>query len=167
MTEPSDQPDPRIELMLANIDRAYDRRSFHGTTLRGALRGLKVDVAVWKPAPDRNSIWQLILHAAYWKYIVRRSLTEDTKARFARSPSNFPRVPESPTPAGLKRDIALLGDEHRRMRAAVATVDVTTLERPAKKRGPTRLDLILGIAAHDLYHTGQIQLLKRLYPTQG
>ena len=160
MTADADLP---IELLLANIDRAFDKRSFHGTTLRGALRGLSPDVAAWKAGPKRNSIWALILHTAYWKYIVRRSLTEDAEASFPRSPSNFPHLPSEVSLPALKRDIRLLVDEHRLLREAVAAVPVGTLVNRVSAKGPTRLDLILGIAAHDLYHTGQIQLLKRLH----
>lgn len=155
--------DPRTRLLLTNLDRAYDRRSFHGTTLRGALRGLKVDAASWKPGPQRNSIWELVLHAAYWKYIVRRHLTGDKAANFARSPSNFPHPPEDRTQAALKRDIQLLGAEHTLLREAVAAFPANALERPVGKKSPTPDSLILGVAAHDLYHAGQIQLLKRLH----
>jgi len=157
--------DARVALLLQNLDRAFDARSWHGTTLKGSLRGLQADVACWKPRADRNSIWQLVLHAAYWKYIVRRALTEDEAARFPRSPSNFPRVPEPPTQAALRKDVALLVQEHRRLRDAVAAFPGTRLDRPrGSGRGPTPLTLILGAAAHDLYHAGQIQLLKRLHP---
>jgi len=152
-----------IELLLLNVDRAFDKRSFHGTTLRGALRGLSPDVAGWKAGPERNSIWALILHAAYWKYIVRRSLTEDADASFPRSPSNFPHVPSDVSRPALKRDIQLLVNEHRLLREAVAAAPVATLQNRVRDKSPTRLGLILGIAAHDLYHTGQIQLLKRLH----
>ncbi len=154
--------DPRMDVLLLNLDRAFSKRSWHGTTLRGALRGLKPETAVWKPAPDRNSIWQLVLHAAYWKYIVRRHLTGDGAARFPRSPSNFPALPEESTAANLKRDVRLLADEHRLLRDAVADLAPERLDERAKPTGPAPLDLILGVAAHDLYHAGQIQLLKRL-----
>ena len=116
-------------------------------------------VAEWRPAPDRHSVWELLLHAAYWKYIVRRALTKDKAASFPRSPSNFPHPPAARTPAALKKDIALLVDEHRRLREAVAAVPPSRLTRGK----PRPVDLILGAAAHDLHHGGQIQLLKRLY----
>ena len=45
-----------------------------GATPLGCLRGVQPEQAVWKPAPDRHSIWELVLHIAYWKYAVRRNL---------------------------------------------------------------------------------------------
>ena len=159
--------DPRMKLLLTNLDCAFDHSSFHGATLKGALRGLKAETATWKPGPARNSIWELILHAAYWKYIVRRHLTGQTSTRFPRSPSNFPRLPEAHTQAGLKKDIQLLGAEHQQLRDAIAAFPANDLERTARPRSPTPESLILGIAAHDLYHTGQILLLKRLHAEEA
>lgn len=155
--------DPRTRLLLMNLDRAFERRSFHGTTLKGALRGLAVETAAWKAEPERNSIWELVLHAAYWKYIVRRHLTGDKSTKFPRSPSNFPRPPEESSRAALRRDIRLLTDQHALLREAVVAFPPEALERPSGPTTPTPEGLILGVAAHDVHHAGQIQLLKRLH----
>ncbi len=56
-----------IRLLLDALDEAYDRRSWHGTNLRGSLRGLSRDVLRWRPATDRHNVWELVVHAAYWK----------------------------------------------------------------------------------------------------
>jgi len=154
--------DSRIAVLLLNLDRAFEKSSFHGTTLRGSLRGLDAETAAWKPASDRNSIWQLLLHAAYWKYIVRRHLTGDTDTKFPRSPSNFPAPPTEAIAKSLKRDVRLVVEQHQQLRAAVVDLDPARLEKRLRAKGPRPLDLILGVAAHDLYHAGQIQLLKRL-----
>ncbi|HEY0351427.1 MAG TPA: DinB family protein, partial [Gemmatimonadales bacterium] len=63
-----------IDLLLEMLDQAYNQKGWHGTTLRGALRGLTPKDALWRPAPRRHNIWELTLHAAYWKYAVRRRL---------------------------------------------------------------------------------------------
>ncbi len=60
--------DPQIRLLLRELDQAYDKKAWHGTTLRGSLRGLTVKEARWRPARGRHNIWELVLHAAYWKY---------------------------------------------------------------------------------------------------
>jgi hypothetical protein len=68
--------------LLASLEEAFDRRSWHGTNLRGAIRGLSLDQAAWRPGPARHNIWELVLHAAYWKYAVRRRLTGDKRGTF-------------------------------------------------------------------------------------
>ena len=52
------------QLLLASIDEAYDARSWHGTNLRGSLRGVTREQAAWRPADDRHNIWELTVHAA-------------------------------------------------------------------------------------------------------
>jgi hypothetical protein len=48
---------PEIEQLLAIVDAAYNRHSWHGTNLRGSIRGLTPAVAAWRPAPSRNILW--------------------------------------------------------------------------------------------------------------
>lgn len=149
-----------LPLLLDHLERAYRGPSWHGTALRGTLRGVTPPRALWQPGPDRNSIWQLLLHAAYWKYTVRRRLTGERRGSFPRAPADFPAVPDPADAKAWRRDLALLDDEHEQLITAVRALDATTLER---RRGSWRLiDYVLGAASHDLYHAGQINLLKRL-----
>ena len=52
-------------MLLDSLDEAFDRKSWHGPNLRGAIRGVTAAQAVWRPAGDRHNIWELTLHAAY------------------------------------------------------------------------------------------------------
>jgi len=99
-------PASRVELLsiLALIDEAFDARAWHGPTLRRAVSGVTPAQAMWRPAPGRHNILEVVAHAAYWKHEVRWRLRGRDTAAFT----------------------------------------------------------IRGIAAHDLYHAGQIQLLRRL-----
>jgi hypothetical protein len=157
---------PEIKLLLALLDEGYDRPGWHGPNLRGALRGLSAGAAAWKQAPDRNSIWQIALHCAYWKYAVQRRLTgEGRRGSFPRSPSNWPDIPVRPDGASWKADLALLDAQHRRLRETVAAFPS---ERLSKRLGrSTAARLIYGIAAHDLYHAGQVRLLIKLSDGKG
>ncbi len=159
------ETDRSIELLLRIVDEAFDRRGWHGATLKGSLRGLKPETACWRPGPKRHNIWELILHTAYWKYIVRRRLTRDKTISFPRRPSDWPSPPEEPTAKQLKADIMLLRDEHQLLREAIRGFPASQLNRRAPESQWTYAQHIHGIAAHDLHHTGQIQLLKRLIPS--
>ena len=140
------------KLLLASIDEAYDVRSWHGTNLRGALRGVTREQAAWRAADDRHNIWELMVHAAYWKYDIRRRLTGEKGRSFALEGSL----------AEWRADLALLQREHERLRQAVAAFPEARWTRKAPGK-PFHFDgLVRGVAAHDLYHAGQIQLLKRL-----
>lgn len=158
------------EVLLDLLDEAYDRRSWHGTNLRGSLRGLTREVAAWRPHPERHNIWELVVHAAYWKYAVRRRLTGEKRGSFPLEGSNWWVRPVANTDAEWRNDLALLAGEHRALKGAVQARAAATLARRAPGSAFTYGALIRGAAAHDLYHAGQVQMLKRLAgrePTRG
>lgn len=159
--------DSRIQLLLDIIDQAYDKKAWHGTTLRGSIRGLTAKEALWRPAPGRLNIWELALHAAYWKYIVARKLSGDGSLSFPRKGSNFPELPKPPDATAWKNDVELLRRQHLLVRRAIAQFPARKLKQKAPKSVWTNEQFIYGIASHDLYHAGQIQLLKRLQRTKS
>lgn len=148
--------------LLFLIDTAYDHASWHGTNLRGSIRGLSPQQAAWRPAANRHNIWELVVHAAYWKYAAWRRLTGARRGSFPLTGSNWMVRPQQMTVQAWKADIALLDEMHRTLRAAIADLSVADLQRKAPRSTVTNLALVTGVAAHDLYHAGQIQLIKRL-----
>lgn len=151
-----------VSSLLEQLDEAYDHQSWHGTNLRGSLRGLSVDEALWRPVRDRHNIWEIATHAAYWKYAAWRRLTGAERGTFPHKGSNWIPSPASPTNAQWRDEVALLGECHRKLHEAVAGLSDADLPRRAPGGKETVGRLVRGIAAHDLYHAGQIQLLKRL-----
>lgn len=149
--------------LLFLIDTAYERPSWHGPNLRGSIRGLTPQQAAWRPGPRRHNIWELVVHAAYWKYVAWRRLTGAARGSFAEPGSNWFARPKEMSAKALRADVAMLADMHRTLRTAVAALDPRELDKPVGARSrTTRRALVTGIGAHDLYHAGQIQLLKRL-----
>jgi uncharacterized damage-inducible protein DinB len=145
--------------LLAQLDQAYNRRSWHGTNLKGSIRGLTAAEAAWRPRRDRHNIHEIVVHAAYWKYAARRRLTGERRGSFPLEGSNWFRR-ERADEAAWRSDVRLLDECHRLLREATARLDPASLGRPEAAQGPHWL--ISGIIAHDLYHAGQIQLLKKL-----
>ena len=151
-----------IEQLLAIIDQAYDHRSWHGTNLRGSIRGLSPQQAAWRPGSSRHNIWEIVVHAAYWKYAVWRRLTGAGRGSFPLKGSNWFARPETESRAAWRSDVELLERMHRNLRAAVGDMPGRELRRTPRGSTVSTFDVIAGIAAHDLYHAGQVQLLKRL-----
>ena len=151
-----------LEVLLDLLDEAYDRRSWHGTNLRGAVRRIEPHQVTWRPGPGRHNVWELVVHAAYWKYVVRKRVSGTPRGGFPLAGTNFyPR--EGLFDQGRwQADLDLLADQHRQLRAAVAALDEAALVREAG--GKPLAWSIRGAAAHDRYHAGQIQLLKTLAP---
>ncbi len=148
-----------ISLLLEILDQAYEKKTWHGPNLKGALRGVSAKEAAWRPAPRRHNIRELLLHAAYWKYAVRRRLRGEKRGSFAMKGSNWFASQSRPDEKAWRQDRQLLEREHRQLRTAIAVL------RSGKKRLPEAL--LFGVAFHDVYHAGQIQLLKRLQAHRG
>ena len=140
-----------LSVLLGALDNAFDKRSWHGANLTGALRGVSAAQAA-KRMPGRKCVWEQLLHAAYWKHRVLTKLAGPT--RFGRRGSNWPIMPTTPDEAAWRADVAMLREIHRDLRDAVSRLP------PAKLDGRT-VWLIHGAAAHDVYHAGQIKLLRR------
>jgi uncharacterized damage-inducible protein DinB len=156
------------QTMLDAYDLAYDRQSWHGTNLRGSIRGLTLKQVSSRPGRGRHNIWEVVVHCAYWKYAVLRRLTGQKRGSFPLKGSNWFLRP-APDHATLRArqdawndDVALLERMHRELRAAIAALPESSLGPARRSPTVTPAWLIHGIIAHDLYHAGQIQMLKRL-----
>ncbi|HMD37794.1 MAG TPA: DinB family protein [Candidatus Acidoferrum sp.] len=145
------------ELILKLLDEGYEKKTWHGPNLKQAIRGVSAKQAAWRPGAGRHNIWEETLHAAYWKYAVRRVIEGGKRGSFALAGSNFFPRPEKgkATEAAWREDKKLLEREHRALRAAVEKA----LRTP---RDAKFLRQLYGVAFHDIYHAGQIRLLRRL-----
>ncbi|MEX2115892.1 MAG: DinB family protein [Bacteroidota bacterium] len=152
----------RLKELLSLIDESYSARAWHGTNLRGSIRGITAREASRRPAPGRHNIWEIVVHCAYWKYIVRRRILGEKKGSFPLEGSNWFRRPLDPSESAWKRDIALLFRCHREMLQAIQTLGDLSLRRKPGGSRVSNAAIIRGIASHDVYHAGQIQLIKRL-----
>ncbi len=143
--------------LLSLIDEAWLVKAWHGPTLRGALRGVTPSQAAWRPAGGRHNIWEIALHAAYWKYAVARRLRGGKRGAFPLKGSNWFAAPEPSDAAGWRSTLELLAAAHRDLRQAIIDWD------KGGRRNPVLSRHVTGMAFHDVYHAGQIQLLRRLH----
>jgi len=152
----------RVRLLLEMFEQGYTAPAWHGTPLKGTIRGVSARQALWRPGRGRHCIWELVLHTAYWKCMVRRRLLRDPRIAFPREGANWPALPAVTNDAAWKRDRTLLDEQHRLLRRAIAVLHPTELSRRGwHSKWPIKAE-VYGIASHDLYHAGQIQILKRL-----
>ena len=139
-------------VLLQSLRTAFDQKSWHGSNLTSALRGVHA-AAARKRFGRRKTIWEQTLHAAYWKHVILNKLAGTTP--FPRRGSNWPRMPAKPTEATWRADVQLLCDTQKRLIEVVESL-------PKSRLDDQTTWLIQGAAAHDLYHTGQIKLLRKL-----
>ena len=145
------------KLVLALFDEAYEKKTWHGPNLKKSIKGVSAKQAAWRPGPGRHNIWEVMLHAAYWKYALRRRIEGAKHGSFVLKGSNFFARPEKGklNEAAWNADKKLLEREHRALRVAIAKLLRTS-------RGSKFVAQLYGIAFHDIYHAGQIRLLRRL-----
>jgi hypothetical protein len=145
------------KLVLALLEEAYEKKTWHGPNLKQSIKGVTAKQAAWRPGAGRHNIWEVTLHAAYWKYAVRRRIEGGKHGSFALKGSNFFARPEKGklTESAWSADKKLLESEHRALRDAITKL----LRRP---RAAKFMNQFYGVAFHDIYHAGQIRLLRRL-----
>jgi hypothetical protein len=145
------------KLVLALLDEAYEKKTWHGPNLKQSIKGVTAKQAAWRPGPGRHNIWEVTLHAAYWKYALRRRIAGGKRGSFVLQGSNFFARPEKGklNEAAWTADKKVLEREHRALLVTAASV----LRTP---RGAKLVHQLYGLAFHDIYHAGQIRLLRRL-----
>ena len=144
-----------IVFLLQLMAEAYEKPTWHGPNLRQSLRGVTAREAAWRPAGGRHNIWEEVTHAAYWKYMVRKRLLGERSRSFALQGRNFFPAPRPLGEKAWREALDLLDGEHRKLIAVLSNPGNAALIR-------RRTRMILGIAYHDVYHAGQIRLLRRL-----
>ena len=113
-------------VILDLFEEAFERKTWHGPNLWQSLKGVSAKQAAWRPGRDRHNIWEEMLHAAYWKYAVRRRLQGGKRGSFVLQGSNFFPRPESGrlTEAAWKADKAILKQEHEALRDTIKSNNV-------------------------------------------
>ena len=149
------------KMLLAAVDEAYDRR--RGTAPICAARCAASHCAGGM-APCLRPPQHLGAGGprGLLEYNIRRRLTGEKGRSFALEGSNFWARPIEGTVEEWKSDLALLETEHRSLRKAVAEFPQKRWMQKAPGKPFKFEGLVRGVAAHDLYHAGQIQLLKGL-----
>jgi uncharacterized damage-inducible protein DinB len=147
---------PRI---VDQLTRAYEGDAWHGPSLTKVLSDVDAAAAAARPIPGGHTIWEVLLHIATWEDVTRRRL-EGERIGSVPNDVDWPPVGET-TDAAWAAARRRLDECHRRLRAAMAKVDDSRLGDPVAEKDYTVYILLHGIVQHDLYHAGQIALLKK------
>jgi|ERR1035438_3090146 uncharacterized damage-inducible protein DinB len=141
------------------LRRAFYGSAWHGPALLELLEDVDAVTAAAKPLPEVHSIWELVLHVAVWDDAALRRL--DGKKWQPTGLKNFPPVTK-PTEATWRNAVAATKRTHDRLVRTVAALPESRLgERVPGKRYDFH-HMLHGIAQHELYHAGQIAILKKL-----
>jgi hypothetical protein len=137
--------------LIQLLDLAFEKRSWHGPNLMSAIRGVHSEQAR-RSIGGRKTIWEQLLHAAYWKSVVIAKLLAESV--WERKGTNWVKMPSPGNEKQWKEDVAMLKGLHERLKKVLS----------ARKRRLSEKEvwLVQGAAFHDVYHAGQIKLLRRM-----
>jgi uncharacterized damage-inducible protein DinB len=143
------------------IRRAFEGEAWHGDSLLELLKGVNAATAAAKPIKNAHSIWELILHIAAWDDIVRQRT--GGKATMPTDEQNFPPVKDT-SEAAWNKALEETKRTHKELVKAVAAFPDSRLQEqvPGKTQNYYNFFYMFsGIVQHELYHAGQIALLKK------
>jgi DinB superfamily len=156
----TDSPhDTSMRLLPRILREGYGPGAWHGADLKAALADVGTELAFWRPQPERHNIAEIALHHAFFSRTVRARLLGSTPERFPLDGEDwFPA--DGPTPMTRDQILALVETEQERLAGAVG--DLAAGRKASPLSEDERVEVVLGITCHAVYHAGQIQLIKRL-----
>jgi uncharacterized damage-inducible protein DinB len=143
------------------IRRAFEGTAWHGDSVLELLAGVNAKTAAAKPIKGAHSIWELLLHIAAWDDAVRRHIGGE--AVDLGDEQNFPPVKEV-SEAAWRQAIESVKQTHNELIKAVAVFPDARLQDPVPGKTENYYNffyLFSGIVQHEIYHAGQISLLKK------
>lgn len=143
------------------IRRAYDGDAWHGDSIVEILQGVNAKMAAAHPIKNAHSIWELLLHIAAWDGAVLTRIG-GTAVQLV-DEQNFPPVKDT-SDAAWHKAIEHAKDIHNTLVKAVTAFPDARLQEqvPGKTQNYYNFFyLFSGIVQHELYHAGQIALLKK------
>jgi len=145
------------------LRRAFSGEAWHGDSLLEILNGVAAAQAAARPVKHAHSIWELVLHVTAWDSAVRRRMAGEAVA--LSDEQNFPSVMDS-SEGAWRRAVENAQRVHNELvEAVVAFPDERLSDRvPGKLNEPDWYNfyyMLHGVVQHELYHAGQIALLKK------
>ena len=140
------------------LREGYGDGAWHGPDLKAALSDLSSEIDFWRPGPERHNIAEIALHHAFHAHNVRAKLLGAKIEPFVLVGDDWFELQPS-SPLSWAQVLEIVDREHQQLAKVAADTERTAKDAAIASE---RLDLVLGITCHGVYHAGQIQLIKRL-----
>ena len=145
---------------IANqLKRSLEGVAWHGPSLKEVLDGVNAEIAIAKPSRDVHSIWELVLHIAFWQDIaLKRTRGEEFDEPLG---VDWP-DPGAPNEVRWRDAVSALAQSGQHLIDAIRGLSEDDLDRKAAGKDYSIYFLLHGVVQHNLYHAGQIAILKKL-----
>jgi uncharacterized damage-inducible protein DinB len=150
-----------IKRINDQLKRAFEGKAWHGPSVSEVLAGVTAEQAARHPLPDAHSIWEITLHIATWERVGRRRIDESGPIDVS-DDEDWPQV-EDTSDEAWKNTLDELKGNHEALREAIRRLDDARLADIVPGTIYSVYFLLHGVIQHDLYHAGQIALLKKAW----
>lgn len=148
-----------VNRLEEQLRRAFEGEAWHGPSVLESLTGLSAEQAASHPIAGAHSIWELVLHLGSDYDLVLRRLAGD--GRQLTAAEDWPASPAS-TEENWQRTLHEIKLRNKKLREALRGFPDERLDAPLVPETPyTAYTQFIGVTQHNLYHAGQIALLKR------
>ncbi|HXM35139.1 MAG TPA: DinB family protein [Pyrinomonadaceae bacterium] len=147
-----------VERIQNQLQRAFAGEAWHGPSLLELLADVDAATAAARPIAGAHNIWELVLHIAAWDKAVAGRLGGSRV--IVSDEENFPVVDDT-SEASWQKAIETLKQNHRELMEAMGRVEEDRLDKPAVEGMSSVYGHMHGAIQHDLYHAGQIAVLKK------
>jgi uncharacterized damage-inducible protein DinB len=148
-----------IQRIEDQLRRAFNGQAWHGPAVRELLADVTAAQAAARPLSNAHSIWEIALHMATWEEVVRRRLQGERVADLPPE-QDWPPVLDTGE-AAWHTVIERLEWANRTLREAMAQLDDSHLAEKVAGKDHSVYIMLHGVIQHDLYHAGQIAILKK------
>lgn len=149
------------ERIAEHLERAFEGNAWHGPALAELMVGVSAEQAAARPIGTAHSIWEIVLHVGAWERLAEARLGGTVMERPPEG--DWPPFTDT-SPAAWESALTGLRDGNRRLRDRIRELSDADLDRNAPGCDYSRYVLAHGVVQHDLYHAGQIALLRKALP---
>lgn len=140
------------------LRRAFYGSAWHGPAVLELLKDVHASTAAARPVKDAHSIWELVLHIAAWDRAAMVRL-EGKKCQLTGA-KNFPPVIDA-NESAWRTTMTEVKRTHDLLVTTVAGLSDARLRDRVPGKRYDFYHMFHGIAQHELYHAGQIAILKK------
>ncbi|MGA2741640.1 MAG: DinB family protein [Bryobacteraceae bacterium] len=149
-----------VSRILDQLHRAYQGPAWHGPALREILTGVTWQTAAQRPIRGAHTIWELVLHITVWISVPTQRI-EGAEIPTLPPDHDWPAAPE-PSESAWQQAVDRLAEAQRNLESAVRQLTDERLREKVLGEVPYSIYTMLhGVVQHNLYHAGQIALLKK------
>lgn len=148
-----------VERIADQLQRAFEGNAWHGPALWEILSGITSEQAAQKPLSAAHSIWEIALHVAVWESVVRRRIIGEVVHGLSPE-QDWPPVANA-NENTWQQTLESLRRGNEQLRETISHLRHERLNDIVPGENYSMYFMLHGVIQHDLYHAGQIAILKK------